>query len=416
MKIQRLITSIIILFLILAAATYMLLRHNQPNPIDVPQINDAIKTAEEYIGADMNGAFSQKEYGFKFTVLDANGAVLYRNDNQAAITSYDAIASGGSAISFRGGMFLLTSDFSGIMTSIQNTVLLCALCVLLLSALLCAAYVVYLDRKIIRPFWKMRTFARNVAGGNFDIPLEMDRDNLFGAFTESFDLMRTELKLAKENERVASQSKKELVASLSHDIKTPLASIKALTELLEISKCDADQHQKLKTIDQKIEQISLLTNNLFHATLEELCELSVSVIEHESHVLEKLLRTADYEGRLTICHIVEAIIDCDPLRTQQVFDNIFGNSYKYAGTDINVDSSVESGFLLLTIRDSGGGVPESELPLITHKFYRGTNAAQKSGSGLGLYMCNYFMTQMGGHMEAFNLSGGFAVTLYFKLS
>ena len=63
----------------------------------------------------------------------------------------------------------------------------------------------------------------------------MDRENVFGAFTESFDLMRHELRRARERERRASQSKKELVAKLSHDIKTPIASIRAVAEVMAVT-------------------------------------------------------------------------------------------------------------------------------------------------------------------------------------
>ena len=77
----------------------------------------------------------------------------------------------------------------------------------------------------------MKDFAERIADGNLDIPLKMDRQNLFGAFTESFDIMRTELKKSRIAEANANESKKELVAKLSHDIKTPIASIKAASEV-----------------------------------------------------------------------------------------------------------------------------------------------------------------------------------------
>ena len=95
-----------------------------------------------------------------------------------------------------------------------------------------AGYTFYLHFILLRPFKKMQGFARRIAAGNLDVPLEMDKNNLFGAFTESFDLMREELHKARENEREADRCKKELVASLSHDIKTPVASIKSATELM----------------------------------------------------------------------------------------------------------------------------------------------------------------------------------------
>ena len=86
--------------------------------------------------------------------------------------------------------------------------------------------------KVIRPFDKLKEFASAVAAGDLDKPLEMDRENVFGAFTEGFDIMRERLNEARESELQMSISKKELIAQLSHDIKTPIASIKAMSEVL----------------------------------------------------------------------------------------------------------------------------------------------------------------------------------------
>ena len=102
---------------------------------------------------------------------------------------------------------------------------------LFLQCGICAGYFFYIHHVVIRPFWKLKKFAERVADGNLDIPLEMDRKNLFGAFTESFDIMRSELKKARIAEARANAGKKELVAKLSHDIKTPVASIKAASEV-----------------------------------------------------------------------------------------------------------------------------------------------------------------------------------------
>jgi len=86
---------------------------------------------------------------------------------------------------------------------------------------------------ILKPFGVMKQFARKIADGDLEFKLSMDKGNYFGAFTESFDLMREELIKARQGEYEANISKKELVAELSHDIKTPVATIKAICELLQ---------------------------------------------------------------------------------------------------------------------------------------------------------------------------------------
>ena len=69
----------------------------------------------------------------------------------------------------------------------------------------------------------------------------MDRDNIFGAFTESFDIMREELKASRKREEAAVKSRKELIAELSHDIRNPVSSIKAMVDYLELVSDNAEQ-------------------------------------------------------------------------------------------------------------------------------------------------------------------------------
>ena len=92
----------------------------------------------------------------------------------------------------------------------------------------------------------------------------------------------------------------------------------------------------------------------------------------------------------------------DKLRLQQVFDNIFMNSYKYADTDIMLKTSLAEEYLVIEVRDFGPGVKEEELPLLKEKYKRGSNASEKDGAGLGLYLTEYFLTEMGGKLEISN--------------
>ena len=96
---------------------------------------------------------------------------------------------------------------------------------------------------------------------------------------------------------------------------------------------------------------------------------------------------------------------------------------KYAGTDITVSFSVtddipqENGksesFIKIRIRDNGPGVDKDDLPLIAEKYYRGKNASDKSGYGLGMYLCKMYMNKQGGGMEYYN-DGGFVVELVLR--
>jgi signal transduction histidine kinase len=239
----------------------------------------------------------------------------------------------------------------------------------------------------------------------------MDRKNRFGAFSESFDLMREQLAAARESERLANIGKKELVASLSHDVKTPVSSIKVIAELFQAKHGAAPE---MESIIGKADQIDLLISNLFTATLEELQQLKVSPAEIASTALEEHIRASDYQKKVRPFTLPECVVTADSLRFRQVVDNIIGNSYKYAESDIEASGGFDGGCFVLTIRDFGPGVSPEELSLLTEKFYRASNAEGKSGSGLGLYLSRYFIHEMGGTLELKN-DGGLWVIIRLKM-
>lgn len=266
----------------------------------------------------------------------------------------------------------------------------------------------------IRPFSTLKAFAAEIAKGNLDFPLPMERGNFFGAFTESFDIMREELRRARENEYLANVSKKELVAELSHDIKTPVSAIKAVCEVLEIKEKNEDILEKVGIISSKADTIDRLAGNMFHATLEELEVLKVEPEEERSTLIPDMFKELKYYGDIRLENkIGECLVWMDKLRMEQVIDNIVNNSFKYAKTPVTVCFKDERETIGITIKDKGKGVSAEELPLITEKFFRGSNAAGESGSGLGMYLVKSFMEQMYGTVECF-YDEGFGVTLYLK--
>ena len=261
----------------------------------------------------------------------------------------------------------------------------------------------------IRPFNKLSDFAASVSKGNLDVPLNMDRHNYFGAFTESFDRMREELKLSSEREAAANRSKQELVAEISHDIKTPVATIKATCEVMEIKYKEDDIQEKVSVIKSKATSVEHLIDNMFRATLDDLDELKVTPREESSLIIEDMLAGLRFYGTVEQKGSVpECLILVDKLRLEQVIDNIAGNSFKYAGTNLEVSYKSDADNIRVILSDRGPGVPEKELAMLTTKFYRGSEAAGsgKDGSGLGRYLASRFMEKMGGGLDLKNREGG----------
>ena len=274
----------------------------------------------------------------------------------------------------------------------------------------------YYKKRIIDPFIKLKDFAKNVARGDLDTPLNMYKHGTFGAFTESFDLLREELKTARENEREADRRKKELVAALSHDIKTPVAAIKATAELMQIRDYDDRTKYQLQEMLNKTEEITVLVNDIFHSTLQELQALKVSVTEFPNTTLTQLLQSADYKRRIGQFQIPDCVLMGDTVRLGQVFDNIIGNSYKYADTKIDMNANFDGAMLIITLRDFGNGADDEELPLLFGKFYRGKGTAEVSGYGLGLHIAKHLLHEMGGDIQLSNANPGFMVQITLMLA
>lgn len=298
----------------------------------------------------------------------------------------------------------------------------------------------------------MQSFAGKIAEGKLDEPLLMEENNMFGVFTESFDIMREELNESRKREIELQRKEKELIASLSHDLKTPITGIKLTTELLEAklqiymekadsssfleghidgpdnqqekdfedyeSRKDLDILDKLDNIYKKADQIDSLVSDLFSSTLEDLGEFKVSCKDEESVVLSDIIKKNDDKGLVVEEAIPKLLIKVDSKRMSQVIGNIITNSYKYAGTKIDVEYKVTDKYLEITIKDYGPGVSRDEVELITNKFYRGKNAEaeNKEGSGLGLYIARSLMLKMNGELVCESDAEGFAVTLMIPIS
>ena len=313
------------------------------------------------------------------------------------------------------GKLLISNDFTSMRSETQKNYERRFIIVALVEALLIALFLLWVYRNIIKPFEDLKEFASDIASGDLDKPLKMDRGNIFGSFTESFDIMRTELSEAKQKEYEAQRSKMELVSQLSHDIKTPVASIKALGELLEAQSTDPKTKERLGSIVTKADNIDAMVSDLFTETLTELNELNVETSEQESRILDRIIKDADHMDLVTGRNVEECIIMFDPLRVTQVVNNIIFNSYKYAGTAIHLESHIEDDYLVVSFTDEGGGVSNDEIPMITKRFRRGENAKGKPGSGLGLAIAYELMEKMGGDLEVANADKGLRVRLFFKI-
>jgi len=360
---------------------------------------------------------------YRTSVIDNNGQLMWATDREVADNIQEALRQGYAILDVTVGgnivgKVLAETNPVQYYGHIQERFANLSIAVIILLCMISFLFLLWLHVTVVRPFKKLDDFAHKISTGRFDEPLPMDKNNLFGLFTHSFDVMRESLLEARRKQIEAERAKKELIASLSHDIKTPVTSIKLITERLLATTPESPAYEKLKTIEVKADQISRLMNDMMHSTLEELGELKVNLTSESSEVLRSLFGDADPYGHVRVGDIPQCLVDMDVLRMEQVIGNIITNSYKYAGTDINIECAVDDGYLRVEVNDYGNGVDPDAVELVCTKFYRGENAKalQKDGEGLGLYIAKLLMEKMGGGLELYNRSDGFGVRLMLRLS
>ena len=415
MKKRYLILLIILTFIVEVIITTFYITKKVEYTNDIIKINELVNQI-----SDNYNNYSKYSDLYDYTILDNNGNVIYTTTNGLSKTLNEAYKNRDTIIDLIAqnevkGKIIINNDFEEMINSNKNkfTIILISITGIQLVSIL--IYYLYLYKKIIKPFKKMEKFASRISSGNLDIPLDMDKNNTFGAFTEAFDVMRHEIKKSRAAEKKAIEDKKELVAKLSHDIRTPIASIKSSSELGMAVSNDEKTKKYFETINQKSDQINILITNLFNTTLEELDELTINATEINGSIIKDLINNSDYLDRNNNFNIPNCKVFADKLRLQQVFDNIFINSYKYANTEIETEAFIENEFLVISIKDFGNSIDDEEIPLLKDKFKRGKNIKDVDGTGLGLYISNELLRKMNGDLELENANPGFKAVIYLRI-
>ena len=280
---------------------------------------------------------------------------------------------------------------------------------------------VYVYISMFRPFKTLENYASYIARGDFNVKLPYRKTNMFGAFTWAFDHMRCEVTKSRQNEKQAIENNKTIIATLSHDIKTPISSIRAYTEALEacINSSFERREKYLKVIMKKCDEVTKLTNDLVLHSLSSLNKLSIDSEKiNIGQALKCAIEDISVESDNIICTIDEedVYVNADIKRVNQIIENIISNSRKYSNNkkiEVWTCKLTEGKKYEIHIKDNGEGIPPDDLPFIFNKFYRGKNSKIIDGSGLGLYIVKYLMENMNGSVILNNSCNGLEVILSF---
>lgn len=285
------------------------------------------------------------------------------------------------------------------------------------------AFLWFIRKNILQPFEMLTDVPYELAKGNLTAPLKENKSRFFGKFVWGVNLLRENMEQAKQRELNLQKSKKTLLLSLSHDIKTPLSAIKLYAKALSkgIYKEKERQLEIAEKINGKADEIEDFLAQIIAASKEDFLSLEVDMGEfYLSQLLNRI--TGYYREKLSLVQtafLADKYEDCllkgDLDRSVEVIQNLMENAIKYGdGKYIRIHTSQEDGCRLVTVQNSGCSLTETELPHIFDSFWRGSNTGNQKGNGLGLYICRQLMHKMNGEIFAQVKEGDMTVTVVFN--
>lgn len=313
--------------------------------------------------------------------------------------------------------------------AVRHTVWFIVIAVILFTILISR----FLSRRIIgsitRPLEELRRGAEEIRKGNLSVVLKEQEADEFTPAVRAFNVMTKKLAQSLKEREADEESRKELIASISHDIRTPLTAIKAYVEGLLDHVADTPEKQAryLQVIRRKTDVLDLMVEQLFLLTRLDLGEKAIPL---ERTSLGAVLRKTLEENRLSwetsgaeLSAEIEGELPVhgNRLLFMRILENLVSNSIRYRTEEkvkIRIRAVQEKGRAVLTVTDDGPGVPEKALRRLQDIFYRTDRARSRtdSGSGLGLAIVSRSTALMKGRMSFANCSPhGLAVRIEFPL-
>lgn len=281
---------------------------------------------------------------------------------------------------------------------------------------------IYIKVKILTPFERLSDVPYELSKGNLTAPVKETKNRFFGRFIWGVDLLRENMEEQKERELNLQRDRKMLLLSLSHDIKTPLSAIKLYSKALSkgLYTDSKKQLEIAENINSKADEIEGYVSQIITASREDF--LSFDVKEGEFYLSELITEIKQYyteklsliKTEFTVAEYTDCLLTGDKSRSVEVLQNIIENAIKYGnGKEIAIIFSEEEGCQLITVKNSGASISETELTHIFESFWRGENSENVKGSGLGLYICRQLMNKMNGDIFAEISDGYMFVTAVF---
>jgi signal transduction histidine kinase len=243
----------------------------------------------------------------------------------------------------------------------------------------------------------LKDAAGRLAAGHLDTRVPVTGRDEISSLSGAFNQMAGELQASSQRQRAAERQRTDLIAWVSHDLQTPLASIRAVLEAVADGVVDDPEviQRYLQTAQKDVRSLSLLIDDLFQMAQLDAGGLQLdlensSLSDLISDTLESFSALASRQGVIIDGHAAPDLdpVRMDTMRIGRVLNNLVGNALRYtpSGGRIQVIASRAGDSVAVSVSDTGLGIDADDLPQVFNSFYRGEKSRSKStgGSGLGL--------------------------------
>ena len=333
---------------------------------------------------------------------------LYYNDMKKLVKQLDFRFADGDD----GSLFIVTSVRSLISKNALKEMIFALILVLCLTSILLTWW---MQKGLFTPINQLNTAMQNIAEGNLEYMLTTQEKGEIGELYRNYEDMRLRLKESTDEKFEHEQKNKELVSNISHDLKTPITSIKGYVEGIMDGVADTPEKMDkyIRTIYDKANDMDRLINELTTYSGIDTNRIPynfrrINVTDYFGDCVEEVgldLESKNIELNYDVLVEPSTQIIADPEQLKRVINNIISNSVKYMNKgkgviDIRILDELDS--IRVEIEDNGMGIAAKDLPNIFERFYR-TDASRnssKGGSGIGLSIVKKIIEDHGGYIWA----------------
>ena len=330
------------------------------------------------------------------------------------------------------GILFLVNDTTAIsqeLKAFKNSVIYILILFLIIVISINTLITYFLSKQIVNPIIRLKNAAQQIQRGDYNFQLKAPTRDEIGALFQSFEEARKQLKKSEETQKKYEQNRNELITNISHDLKTPITTIKGYMEGIMdgVPQSKEKQDKYLQTIYQNVINMESLIEDLFLLSKFDLNQSfyqfeKVNIKDYLADCSEELQFDLQEKGiklKYKANYDKQKLIRADRQQLKRVILNIINNAINYRkerDSQIEIILTELEQEALIEIRDNGRGISQNALENIFGRFYKEDKARSNHspGSGLGLYIARKIILDHSGLIWARSEAGS-GTSIFFTL-